>query len=224
MEATLVATKKESPAPGSKSSIAGGQGWRQPTRLCKGSPCGRPNALHRPLSPGFPPSTGLARAGSSFSNLSRAPRRCGPEGRMGLARCTKPHNSPHTKPCTYHHVETKHPLYQPIHSKNTIIPIEAQNERLNHQVAQSLFTKYRKVLPELLPIRKPQQSILTAVFVKVFAMGAKTALSTLSIDFVIIQLSLVFNWYYCLRYSLCNLGLGEFNSQPIETSHNTLTL
>ena len=30
-----------------------------------------------PLSPGFPPSAGLARAKSSFSNLSRAPRHCG---------------------------------------------------------------------------------------------------------------------------------------------------
>ena len=35
------------------------------------------NAMHRPLSPGFPASTGLARAKSSFSNLGRAPRHFG---------------------------------------------------------------------------------------------------------------------------------------------------
>ena len=65
---------KSSPATAYKSSFAGVQGWRPPTRLRKGSPCGCPNALHHPLSPGFPASTGLARARFSFSNLRCAPR------------------------------------------------------------------------------------------------------------------------------------------------------
>ena len=45
LEATLVAQNTDSPATAYKSSIAGGQGWRSPTRPSRGSPCACPYVI-----------------------------------------------------------------------------------------------------------------------------------------------------------------------------------
>ena len=76
-EATLVARNKHSPATGYKSSIAGGQGWRSPTRLRKGQPLCLSKSPASPAQSGFSALRRLSASKPPVSIGRRAPRRCG---------------------------------------------------------------------------------------------------------------------------------------------------